>query len=215
MAHSNAPSITANRRLLITAACGLVAALIVSLSGKADLAPLAFWDTTGLLYVFWVMATVLRFDTAKTRSHATSESSSRTVSEVILVLAAIVSLVAVGFLVVLASNSSGLEKAVYVGLGLLSVVVSWAVVHTTYLLQYARLYYGDTEGGINFNQKEAPRYLDFAYLAFTLGMTFQVSDTDLETKEIRTTALKHALLSYLFGTVIIATTINTLASLSK
>ena len=215
MAKSRSSTTTANHRLLITSAFGLVAGIFVVLVGKASLAPLAFWDTTGLLYVVWVIATVLSFDEADTRSHATRESSSRTISEVILVLAALASLVAVGFLVVQASSSSGIEKAVYVALGLLSVVVSWGVVHTTYLLQYARLYYGSPEGGIDFNQKEPPRYLDFAYLAFTLGMTFQVSDTDLQTKEIRTTALKHALLSYLFGTVIIATTINTLASLSK
>jgi uncharacterized membrane protein len=77
------------------------------------------------------------------------------------------------------------------------------------------LYYGQPEGGINFNEQASPDYKDFAYLAFTLGMTFQVSDTDLQTKTIRGTALRQSLLAYLFGTVIIATTINTLASLSK
>lgn len=65
----------------------------------------------------------------------------------------------------------------------------------------------------NFNQNISPRYLDFAYLAFTLGMTFQVSDTDLETTAIRATALRHALLSYLFGAVILAATINLIAGL--
>jgi Protein of unknown function (DUF1345) len=59
------------------------------------------------------------------------------------------------------------------------------------------LYYSGPNGGINFNQQTPPRYSDFAYLAFTftLGMTFQVSDTDLQTAEIRATALRHALLS--------------------
>ena len=61
----------------------------------------------------------------------------------------------------------------------------------------------------------APQYTDFAYLAFTVGMTFQVSDTDLQTKVIRATALKHALLSYLFGVMIIASVINLVAGLSK
>ncbi|MDQ1394509.1 MAG: hypothetical protein QOF30_3486, partial [Acidimicrobiaceae bacterium] len=55
----------------------------------------------------------------------------------------------------------------------------------------------------------------FAYLAFTIGMTYQVSDTNLTSQEIRRTALRHGLLSYLFGTVIIAATINLAAGLVK
>ena len=76
------------------------------------------------------------------------------------------------------------------------------------------LYYADDLGGVDFNQDEPPRYTDFAYLAFTLGMTFQVSDTDLKNHLVRVTALRHALLSYLFGAVILATTINLVAGLS-
>jgi uncharacterized membrane protein len=67
---------------------------------------------------------------------------------------------------------------------------------------------------VDFNQDDPPRYADFAYLAFTIGMTFQVSDTDLKTTEIRATALRHALLSYLFGSVILAATINLIAGLA-
>ncbi len=78
-----------------------------------------------------------------------------------------------------------------------------------------RLYYSGPDGGIDFNEDDKPCYADFAYLAFTIGMTYQVSDTDLTTKEIRHTALRHALLSYLFGTVIIAATINLAAGLVK
>jgi len=74
-------------------------------------------------------------------------------------------------------------------------------------------YYPD--GGVNFNQDAPPRYLDFAYLAFTIGMTFQVSDTDLQTGSIRATALRRALLSYLFGAVILATTINLFSGLGS
>jgi uncharacterized membrane protein len=67
--------------------------------------------------------------------------------------------------------------------------------------------------GINFNEKNAPAYLDFAYVAFTVGMTFQVSDTNLTNQSLRRTALRHALISYLFGVVIVGMTINIVASL--
>ena len=96
-----------------------------------------------------------------------------------------------------------------------TVALSWLVVHTVFTLRYAMLYYTGKDGGVNFNQPTPPRYSDFAYLAFTIGMTFQVSDTDLETPAIRATALRQALLSYLFGAVILGTTINLVAGLAS
>ena len=56
-------------------------------------------------------------------------------------------------------------------------------------------------------------YLDFAYVAFTVGMTFQVSDTDISQRALRSLVLRHALLAYLFGTVIVGLTINVVAGL--
>jgi uncharacterized membrane protein len=44
-------------------------------------------------------------------------------------------------------------------------------------------------------------------------MTFQVSDTVLRSTALRRTVLRQALLSYLFGTGILATTIDLVASL--
>jgi uncharacterized membrane protein len=102
-----------------------------------------------------------------------------------------------------------------VGLGVGSVIISWAVVHTIFTLRYARLYYLDVDGGVDFHQLGAPRFSDFAYMAFTIGMTFQVSDTEVNTPTFRAYILRHALLSYLFGTVIVALTINLLAGLGK
>jgi uncharacterized membrane protein len=81
------------------------------------------------------------------------------------------------------------------------------------MLRYALLYYSDEPGGIDFGPAEPPSYRDFAYLALTLGMTFQVSDTALGTTVMRATALRHALLSYLFGAIILAVAINLVAGL--
>jgi uncharacterized membrane protein len=88
-------------------------------------------------------------------------------------------------------------------------------VHTLFTLRYAELYYTGPDGGVDFNEGNPPRYVDFAYLAFTIGMTFQVSDTDIRAYPIRATALRHALLSYLFGAVVLASTVNLLAGLSS
>jgi hypothetical protein len=100
-------------------------------------------------------------------------------------------------------------------LSLASVVLAWATVHTMYTARYARMYYVGAVGGIDFNVDEPPRYSDFAYFAFTVGMTYQVSDTNIRSTAIRAAALRQGLLSYVFGTGIIATMINLVAGLSR
>jgi uncharacterized membrane protein len=122
-------------------------------------------------------------------------------------------LTAVALALARAGGTHGGTKAYLLSVGLVSVLFSWLSVHTIYTLKYARLYYGDEVGGIDFNEQDGPDYVDFAYVAFTIGMTFQVSDTNLTAKPIRRTALRHALISYLFGAVIIAIVINIVASL--
>jgi uncharacterized membrane protein len=91
--------------------------------------------------------------------------------------------------------------------------LSWALVNTVFALKYARLYYAGGDGGIQFNQPEPPAYSDFAYLAFTVGMSYAVSETALASTEIRRVGLAHALLSYLFGTVVIAVAVSLLTNL--
>jgi uncharacterized membrane protein len=114
-----------------------------------------------------------------------------------------------------ASSAKGSTQDLLAATGVATVVISWLVVHSVFTLRYAMLYYTGNDGGVNFNQAMPPRYSDFAYLSFTVGMTFQVSDTNLERPAIRATVLRHALLSYLFGAVILATTINLVAGLAS
>ena len=123
-------------------------------------------------------------------------------------------MLAVAFVLVGARGLAGFAKAEYVVLAVASVVVAWAAVHTVYALRYARLYYAEPVGGVDFHADDQPDYRDFAYLAMTIGMTFQVSDTDLTVKPIRRLAIQHALLSYLFGAVIVALMINIVGSLA-
>jgi uncharacterized membrane protein len=86
-------------------------------------------------------------------------------------------------------------------------------VHTLYTLIYAKIYFREKPvGGIDFNTDHPPRYSDFAYVAYTVGMAFAVSDTNLTSSQMRATALKHGLLSYLFGSVIVASVVNLIAA---
>ena len=104
-------------------------------------------------------------------------------------------------------------KGLLIALAVAVVTVSWLAVHLVFTVRYGDLYYGNPVGGIDFKEDDPPDYRDFGYLALTIGMTYQVSDTDLQTKAIRHTAVRHALLSFVFGAVIVSLTINSVASL--
>ena len=136
-------------------------------------------------------------------------------ADTVIVSAAIAELASVGLILVKVAHSHGGMKALLLTIGVLSVILAWAAVHTMFALRYGRIYYTGLDGGIDFNQKSPPDYADFAYMAFTIGMTFQVSDTDLTSKAMRRMAMRHSLISYMFGAIIIGLVINVVASLLR
>ena len=207
--------VSAGMRIAVSALVGASAALVAILLDAALISPAIGWDVGALTFLVWTWLSIGRMSAQDTAAHATREDPSRPVSDVLLIAAAVVSLAAVGIVLVQASSEQGSAQDLLAGVGVATVALSWLVVHTVYTLQYARLYYSGDPGGIDFNQAGPPRYADFAYLSLTLGMTFQVSDTDLQEAAVRATALRQALLSYLFGVVIVATTINLIASLGS
>lgn len=203
----------ASIRVLVMLAVGVIAAIATGMASSWGLALLVGWLAASLTYTVWVWVRIGRMDAEETRAHATREDPSRTLADALLVIASVASLGVVAFVLVQAQSITSVGSAVIAGLAIASVAVSWLLIHTLFTLRYASLYYDGTPGGVDFNQKEMPDYGDFAYLAFTLGMTYQVSDTALGTRAFRRSALRHSLLSYLFGAVILATVINLVAGL--
>lgn len=197
----------------MSVAVGAVAGIVAAFLTIPQAAVLIGWDVMALTFLLGVWLTVWRLDPAGTQRRATRLDPSRPAADGLVISAGVAILAAVALALARAGGTHGGTKAYLLAIGLVSVVFSWLSVHTVFTLIYARLYYGDEVGGIDFNEKTGPNYVDFAYLAFTIGMTFQVSDTNLTAKTIRRTALQHALVSYLFGAVIIALVINIVASL--
>jgi uncharacterized membrane protein len=178
-------------------------------------APAIGWIAGGTAYLLKTWAEAYRWRTViATKHHAAKERSTRLFTDVVVIVASLASLVGVGY-VLTAGSKHGAETAVASGVGVAMIVVAWLAVHTMFSMRYAYLYYSNTPpGGVNFHEKTDPSYVDFFYLAFTIGMTYQVSDTELGSRRLRGTALRQALLSYVFGAVILAITINLIASLS-
>ena len=175
---------------------------------------LAGWVAGAGIYVVWTRLILGGMDADQTCRYATREDPTRWFADVVIVSASIASLGGVGYVVVAGTGSAPqtLQSAI---LGILSVAASWFAVHTLFTVHYARLYYSDEPGGINFHDPEPPCFRDFAYVAYTVGMTYQVSDTEIGLRSIRATVLRHAMLSYLLGAVVLAVTINLIAGLGS
>jgi uncharacterized membrane protein len=200
-------------RAIVAALLGVGTALCVGTSATWEYAPPCGWIAAAAAFLVWTWCVIGRMTPSRTESHVTREDPTRVMTDIFVLGASVASLLGVAYLFMAGSaRGAHADFAGLVGVG--SVVAAWFVVHTVFTVRYALLYYGSEAGGIDFNQSDAPAYGDFAYLAFTIGMTYQVSDTDLRTRSIRATALRQALLSYLFGAVVLAVTINLIAGLA-
>jgi uncharacterized membrane protein len=199
-------------RAVVSLATGAVAGLVPALLGAPSLSPLTGWIAAASLALVWVWRICWPQDAHGTKRLAEAETRSHSIDLAVL----IASTTSVGGVVLALSQSDdGQNSSIRVALTVLSVIsslVAWALVNTVFTLKYARHYYLN-DGGIDFKQKQAPAYSDFAYLAFTLGMSYAASEP--ATTPTRRTALGHALLSYGFGTIIIAVAINLVTNLSQ
>jgi uncharacterized membrane protein len=172
------------------------------------------WVVGAVAFCVPLLRLVHRLDAPDTAALVAGADGGRTETDVIVVVAAVASLAAA--VLMLAGGGSGpTSSRVFEGaLTVLAVGSGWVAVHTVYTLRYARHYLVEEPGCIDFNGDDAPRLSDFAYFSFTLGMTYQVSDTALRTPQVRQIVLHHTLLSYVFGTVIVAATINLVVGLA-
>jgi uncharacterized membrane protein len=205
---------SARRRWIASLAVGVGAGGSTSLLAPWQVSALVGWCAAAVTFDLLAWSTILSANSEQTRALAAREDDSRVTADLLMLTACVASLVGVVFILLKASTAKGAALVGLTTLGVFSVFLAWGIVHTVFTLRYADLYYWN-DGGIDFNNDEDPDYRDFAYLAFTVGMTYQVSDTDLQTKIIRRTALKHSLLSYVFGTAVIAVMINIVATIVR
>jgi uncharacterized membrane protein len=217
MAHDDrGPGTSERRRVAVSAIAGLVAGGVAGFLTVWQLALLIGWSLASITLLAWIWFDIGNLDAATTAHVATREDDSRTAAGGVLVGASVLSLIAnVAGLHRSSDESSSLALEIALtSTAVLAVALSWIVVHTVFVLRYAHLYYGGAEpGGIDFPGGDRPSYRDFAYIGFTVGMTFQVSDTGITDPVMRRTVLRQALLSYFFSLAIIALTINVIAGL--
>lgn len=200
-------------RLIVSAIVGVAVGVVAATFSHSLAAAIMGWSVGAGTYSAWTWISLGGLSSSETRVHAQREDPARGIADVVLLGAALGSIVGIGLLLV-GSNSGALVSA---GLGVAAIAASWFIVPTVYAFRFADLYY--SSGGqsqIDFGDDEhEPDYGDFAYLAFTLTMTYQVSDTALKSKEARQLGLRQSLLGYFVGAVAIAVMVNLVSTLAQ
>jgi uncharacterized membrane protein len=184
---------------------------------------IATWDVFALCVLVLAWLTIITTPPHKLRLRAQEQDVSRTVIFVFVIMAACAGLFAVSLLF-FANKGMVQDPHFFLRLlmSLVAVISSWMLVHTVFGLRYAHTFYGDPDaaagpqlhaGGLEFPGGRLPDYMDFAYFSFVIGMTFQVSDVQITSREFRKLVLLHGMLSFGFNTVILSLTINTISTL--
>ncbi|MEU8889895.1 DUF1345 domain-containing protein [Streptomyces sp. NPDC048442] len=199
------PMLSAVPRLGCAAVLGAAAGAGVAVPAGAPLGALVGIATALTLFVVAGWLVLWPMDASTTRRNVGREEFRPIVEETAVVVAALGGLVAIVLLLVVGDSDLSHAGA---ATALCGVFMAWAALHLMYATRYAYHYYAEPGGGIDFNSQEPPRYSDFFYFSYNLGMTYQVSDNNVSTTQLRAVVLRHCLLSYVFGASILATAIN-------
>jgi uncharacterized membrane protein len=173
------------------------------------------WVVGTALYLLLLVRVIGRATPDWMRQWARQEDSSAWLVFAVIIVAATVSLLTLGFFI---HGEHGAAKTV-LGASLAggAILGSWLLTHATFTFRYAHRYYGDSgrgdHGGLAFPGDEPPDYWDFLYFSFVVGMTCQVSDVQVTSRHMRRLTLGHGVLSFLFNTIILALAVNFLASM--
>lgn len=207
---------TGPQRLVYGLAAGLVAAAL----------PLALaWQFRGLLAwcigvtVYLVLAWWLcvGFDSRRTRERAQAQDEPSVVLFLVLLLATMACVAAITVLMQQSRDLSGIQRALHIGLSVVALAMSWLFIQTIFTFRYAHRYYHEEKlqepdgPGLQFPGGQDPDYFDFLYYAFVVGMTSQVSDVQVTSREMRRLTLVHGVLSFGFNMLILALSINVVA----
>jgi uncharacterized membrane protein len=206
-----------HQRLSASAVVGIIAYFILSTYYDYAISFIGAWDAFALCDILLAWGIILRKNARDTVQSAKLQDSGRATILSFLLAAALAMLVAITLLLKTAKHSTDYSITTILFFALLTVAVSWVLVHTVFTIHYAHVFYGEgsekNKRGLIFPEEEMPAFTDFAYFSFVIGMTFQVSDVQVSSKRMRKLTLAHGIISFLFNTFILALSINLIAGL--
>jgi uncharacterized membrane protein len=201
-------------RLVLVVAVGCILYLVEPASLSRATRALLTWDLCTFAYLCLGWMTIARADAGMTKVRARLYDQSGFIIFLLVVTAACASVVAIGFVVGDIKDLPFWTKAAHLALSVTALILAWLLIHTLFAFHYAREYYatqGDDHeavGGLAFPGGNPPDYFDFAYYAFVVGMTSQVSDVAVTSRDMRRVTLFHGVLSFVFNVAIFAMSVN-------
>jgi uncharacterized membrane protein len=215
------PRLDARHRLALGLAAGTAIFFVLRGHLRFSSAAIAGWNAFAAVILALDWLTILMTPQREMRERAQQQDLSRLLIFLFVVVAACAALFAVGFLISVNKRQTGGHFTVHLLLTLFTVISSWTLVHTVFGLRYAHVFYGDSDesgvvrhaGGLIFPGNRPADYFDFAYFAFVVGMTCQVSDVQITSRRMRRLTLVHSVLAFGFNSIILALLINIVSGL--
>jgi uncharacterized membrane protein len=212
----------ARHRIIIAVVLAIAVWFALSRNLPSSTRTIITWDTFAITTLILAWLTIVTTPPDKLRARAQKQDLSHILIFIFVLVTACAGLFSVGFLFF---SKQAFQEPVHFWIhlfaALIAVICSWMLVHTVFGLRYAHTYYGDPDGplgpkthaaGLQFPGDREPDYVDFAYFSFVIGMTFQVSDVVITSRDFRKLALVHGMLSFGFNTVILALALNTVST---
>jgi len=208
-------------RFILSVGLAMLAYLLVPKSWGEEIHFLVGWDFGVICFLALVGVTVLNCNPEQTLHRARMREPNSSSILAIVVITALISIFIIGFMLADIKNTPQPIRSIQIWLSLSAIICSWLLTHTMFALHYARVYYNEVDsinlekyaGGLEFPCDESPDYFDFMYFSFTISMTSQTSDVSITSRQIRRLVLAHEMVAFFFYSVIVATTVNTVASL--
>ncbi|WP_254895095.1 DUF1345 domain-containing protein [Novosphingobium sp. B1] len=174
-----------------------------------DAAAMAF-DLAAVAFLLSLIPLVRDAEVADLRRHAADNDANRVLVLAITTIVTMVVMAAISGELPRASGGDRIAMAKLIG----TLALTWLFANAVYALHYAHLFYTSKDGkdarGVDFPGTDTPDYLDFAYFSFTLGMTFQTSDVEISSRQVRRIVTLHSFAAFVFNIGVIAFTINAL-----
>lgn len=208
------------QRILLSVALSVVAFFVIPKDENPLIETMILWIVFAFVYLITGWIILYTRPIGEIKKTARKDDGSKLFVFLMVLLSSFASFVIV--LLIMISKASDDNQGMFIFVSITGILLAWFMVHTLYTFHYAHMYYDndpddnskDAEG-LEFPGEEDPDYIDFAYFAFTIGCTFQVSDVEINSKMIRRSVLWHGLLSFALNTFVVALTINMIAGLMK
>ena len=175
------------------------------------------WSVGVAVYLTLAWWLCERFDPKRTRERAQAQDEPSLVLFFLMLLASMACVAAIVVMMQQGNDLTGTERTLHIAMSVIALIASWLFIHTMFAFHYAHRYYQEEERrepdgpGLNFPGGLDPDYFDFLYYSFVIGMTSQVSDVQVTSREMRRLTMVHGVLSFGFNMLVLALSINVVA----